>query len=89
MCMALYESLAGSPRGRNRMTEDNIKLIKATIGAITEFALSFSTWMFILGTFWEGRSFDDIHPVVWGLAVALIGKYGLSLVPKAVSSIKK
>ena len=71
------------------MTEDNIKLIKATIGAVTEFALTLSTWLYILWTFWEGGSFDDIHPVVWGLAVALIGKYGLSLVPKVAGSIKK
>lgn len=62
---------------------------KKIIGAFTEFALTLSTWLFILWTFWEGGTFEDIHPVVWGLAVALIGKYGLSLVPKAVSAIKK
>jgi len=62
---------------------------KKIIGAFTEFFLTASTWLFILWTFWEGGAFDDIHPVVWGLAVALIGKYGLSLVPKAMDAIKK
>jgi len=62
---------------------------KVIIGAVTEFALTLSTWLYILWTFSQGGGFDDIHPVVWGLAVALIGKYGLSLVPKVIDAVKK
>jgi len=62
---------------------------KKIIGAVTEFFLTLSTWLYILWTFWDGGSFEDIHPVVWGLAVALIGKYGLSLVPKVIDAVKK
>lgn len=62
---------------------------KVIIGAVTEFALTLSTWLYILYNFANGGSFEDIHPVVWGLAVALIGKYGLSLLPKAVDALKK
>ena len=62
---------------------------KKIIGAVTEFFLTLSTWLYILWTFWDGGTFEDIHPVVWGVAVALIGKYGLSLVPKVLDAVKK
>lgn len=50
---------------------------KKVIGAVVEAVLSFVTYAYILAVFWNGGSYSDIPEVIWGMAVALLGKYGL------------
>jgi hypothetical protein len=59
--------------------------MKKVIGAITEFALVLSTWLYILSTWVNG---EEPNALVWIVAGSLLGKYGLQKGNEIITSLK-
>jgi hypothetical protein len=57
--------------------------MKKVIGAITEFALTLITYLYIVFT-----PFEDVPLFVWGMAVALLGKYGFQKSSEVIAKIR-
>jgi hypothetical protein len=61
-------------------------MIKEAIDALFIFMLGLSSWIFILSMYWNDKPTPE---VVWGVAIFVAGKYGVTLAMPVITKVYK